>query len=231
MVMDKQISYTTLITCRVHEMHGHSILIILCHLRLYSITRFEYAWPFHSIIIIPCHLKAVLYYTKSNGQPVQCTCIKIKHVKNQPLILRNDLFWSVVDESLLSLGAELSSLLLQGGEPVEHGVLVAGLQGHNSSVTGYLKLMLAQVFNVVGEGSRGYLDFTREREGGVKKREREREREKEWERRGIKKYCDLEGSNSPHQSHTYTMYDNDQNVRNDMRQLAIVTPVGYKFYL
>ena len=150
MVMDKQISYTTLITCRVHEMHGHSILTILCHLRLYSITQIQWL-----------------------------ASIKVKHVKNQPLILRNDLFWSVVDESLLSLGAELSSLLLQGGEPVEHGVLVAGLQGHNSSVTGYLKLMLAQVFNVVGEGSRGYLDFTREREGGVKKRERERERRRE----------------------------------------------------
>lgn len=93
-------------------------------------------------------------------------------MKKQPLILRIDLFRSVVDKSLLSLGTELSSLLLQRGEPVEHRVLAAGLQGHNSSVAGDLKLMLAQVLNVVGQSGRGYLDFTSG--GGRERRVEER---------------------------------------------------------
>ena len=87
--------------------------------------------------------------------------------------MKTDLFWYVVDECLLSLSAEFSSLLLQCSEPVEHGVLATGLQGYHTSVASDLKLMLAQVLYVIGQGGRGYLNFAREGEG---ERERERER-------------------------------------------------------
>ena len=62
-----------------------------------------------------------------------------------------NLFRHVINKCLLSLGTEFPSLLLQCCEPVEHGLLATGLQRHHPTLTGDLKLMLAEVLQVIGQ--------------------------------------------------------------------------------
>ena len=73
----------------------------------------------------------------------------------QKLVVRTlHLFRHVINESFLSLATEFPPLLLQRCEPVEHGFLAAGLQGHYPTITSDLKLMLTEVLHVISQCGR-----------------------------------------------------------------------------